>query len=140
VGPERLRLLRLALAGQSWSAIDEQEIRRGGISYTIDTVRDYARRHPGAALYYLVGADQVAKLGQWREAGELARAAEFVVIPRPGQEPVAMPEPFRARQLVGFPVGISSSQIRARLRAGLPIEHLVPGAVAEALANNRLYL
>ena len=49
--PERLRLLRLALAGKTWCEIDEQEIQRGGVSYTIDTVRDYARRFPrGAAL------------------------------------------------------------------------------------------
>ena len=44
--PERLRLLRLALAGKTWCEIDEQEIRRGGVSYTIDTVRDYAGRFP----------------------------------------------------------------------------------------------
>ena len=49
--PERLRLLRLALAGKTWCEIDEQEIQRGGVSYTIDTVRDYASRFPaGAAL------------------------------------------------------------------------------------------
>src|SRR5579863_5271590 len=56
---ERLRLLRLALAGQNWCEIDEQEIKRGGISYTIDTVRDYASRFPGAQLFYLIGADHV---------------------------------------------------------------------------------
>src|SRR5579859_1268857 len=49
-GPERLRLLRLALAGKSWCEIDEQEIRRGGVSYTIDTLRDYARRDPSAQI------------------------------------------------------------------------------------------
>src|SRR5262249_12127620 len=45
---ERLRLLRLALAGETWCDIDGQEIKRGGVSYTIDTLRDYAARHPGA--------------------------------------------------------------------------------------------
>src|SRR5512136_1165627 len=52
---ERLRLLRLALAGQAWCEIDEQEIQRGGVSYTIDTVRDYARRFPEAQRFYLIG-------------------------------------------------------------------------------------
>src|ERR1700746_2111209 len=52
---ERLRLLRLALAGQDWSEVDPQEIQRGGVSYTIETVRSYARRFPEAALFYLVG-------------------------------------------------------------------------------------
>src|SRR5713226_8978764 len=54
---DRLRLLRLSLAGKCNYEIDEQEIHRGGVSYTIDTVRDYARRFPQSELYYLIGAD-----------------------------------------------------------------------------------
>jgi nicotinate-nucleotide adenylyltransferase len=137
---DRLRLLRLALAGQPWCEVDGQEIQRGGISYTVDTLRDYARRFPEAQLFYLIGADHVPKLPQWRDAGELARWAEFVVIPRPGQATLPFPAPFRGRLLAGVPVGISSSQIRARVKAGLPVGHLVPASVAEAIGNNRLYL
>src|SRR5581483_2505220 len=137
---ERLRLLRLALAGWDWCEIDEQEIRRGGVSYTIDTVRDYVGRLSGAELFYLIGADQVSQLIKWRAAEELARLAEFVVIPRPGQNSAMVPAPFRGRQLSGFPVAISSSQIRSRVKAGLPLEPLVPRAVAEAIRNNGLYL
>jgi nicotinate-nucleotide adenylyltransferase len=139
-GTERLRLLRLALAGDPWCEIDDQELRRGGVSYTIDTVRDVAGRWPQARLFYLIGADHVANLPQWREADELARSAEFVVIPRPGEPEVSFPKPFRGRALAGFPLGVSSSQIRARIKAGRPIDHLVPAAVAEAIRNNRLYL
>jgi len=136
----RLQLLRLALAGNTQCEIDDQEVRRGGTSYTIDTLRDYVRRFPGAELFYLIGADNVAKLPLWREADELARLAEFVVIPRPGDEDRPFPAPFRGRQLAGFPIGVSSSQIRARVKAGLPIDQLVPPTVAEAVRNNRLYL
>ncbi len=137
---ERLRLLRLALAGQTWCEIDEQEIRRGGVSYTVETVRNYARHFPGAELFYLIGGDHVLKLPKWREADELARMVEFVVIPRPGQAASGLPAPFRGRDLAGFPLGVSSSQIRARVKAGKPIQHLVPAAVAEAIRNNGLYL
>jgi nicotinate-nucleotide adenylyltransferase len=137
---ERLRLLRLALAGKTWCEIDEQEIRRGGISYTIDTVRDYAGRFPQARLFYLIGADHLLQLPKWRAAEELAQLAEFVVIPRPGQAATPFPAPFRGRWLAGFPLGVSSSQIRERVKAGLPIDHLVPFLVAEAIRNNRLYL
>lgn len=138
---ERLRLLRLALAGWTWCEVDEQEIRRGGISYTIDTVRDYVARFPGGELFYLVGADQAAQLGKWRSADDLARLAQFLVILRPGQNGTALlPAPFRGRVLGGFPVGISSSEIRARVKAGLPLEPLVPKPVAEAIHNNGLYL
>ena len=86
----RLQLLRLALAGKSNCEIDDQEIRRGGTSYTIDTLRDYAKRFPGAELFYLIGADNAAKLNEWREANELAALAEFVVVPRPGVEGVSL--------------------------------------------------
>ncbi len=137
---ERLKLLRLALAGKEWCELDTQEINRGGISYTIDTVRDISVRHPEATLYYLIGGDHVAQLPKWREAAELARLVTFVVIPRPGQAKAPFPAPFKGQTLAGFPLGISSSQIRARVKSGLTVEGLVPAAVAEAIRNNRLYL
>ncbi len=146
---ERLRLLRLALAGRAWCEVDDQEIQRGGISYTVDTVRDYARRFAGAELFYLIGADHAGQLPKWREAEELAGLAEFVVIPRPGSAEGAyggkdlagpLPAPFRGRKLAGFPLGVSSSQVRARIKAGLPSDTLVPAPVAEAIRNNGLYL
>jgi nicotinate-nucleotide adenylyltransferase len=138
--PQRLRLLRLALAGEAASEVDDLEIKRGGVSYTVDTLRHYAGQFPGAELCYLIGADQAAQLPQWHEAGELARLAQFLVVPRPGEAPAAIPAPFRGRPLRGFPVAVSSSEIRARVKAGLPIVHLTPATVAEAIATNRLYL
>lgn len=138
--PERLRLLRLALAGNPRYAVDDQEIRRGGISYTIDTVREYVGRFPGATLFYLIGADHVPQLVKWRNANELATLIEFLAIPRPGAPPPDFPAPFRGRALQGFPLAVSASQIRDRIRRGLPIDLLVPGAVAEAIRNNRLYI
>jgi nicotinic acid mononucleotide adenylyltransferase len=62
------------------------------------------------------------------------------VIPRPGEPAVPPPGPFQVRTLRGFPLAVSSSQIRARVKAGQPIHHLVPPVVAEVIANNRLYL
>ena len=137
---QRLRLLRLALAGQTHCEIDEQEIARGGFSYTIDTTRHYANRFPEAQLCYLIGSDLVPQLSQWRAADELARRLEFIVIPRPGEPAFELPRPFRGRVLQGFPLGVSSSQIRQRVKAGLAIDWLVPPAVAEAISNERLYL
>lgn len=139
-GPRRLQMLRLALAGQNQCEVDDGELRRGGVSYTIDTARIYAERFPGAALFYLIGADHIGQLPRWREAAELARLLQFVVIPRPGQTPEEAPAPFRLQHLRGFPFAISSSQIRDRVRRRLSIEHLTPAPVIEAIRNNRLYL
>jgi nicotinate-nucleotide adenylyltransferase len=136
----RLQLLRLALSGKTNCEIDEQEIRRGGVSYTVDTLRDYAKRFSGAELFYLIGADNAAKLNEWREPAGLAKLAEFVAVPRPGGAPAIFPPPFRGRELKGFPFEMSSSQIRARVRAGLPVEHLVPPFVDGAIHAARLYV
>lgn len=136
----RLQLLRLALAGETAAEVDDQEIRRGGVSYTIDTVRRYRNDFPQAELFYLIGADHVGQLSKWRDAAELAKLVEFLIIPRPGETGPTPAAPFRGRVLRGHPLGVSSSEIRARCRAGLPIAHLTPPAVAEAIKNNRLYL
>ena len=135
----RLQLLRLALAGKTNCELDLQEIHRGGISYTIDTLRGYAQRFPGAELFYLIGADNADKLHAWREAEELAQLAEFIVVPRPGGGAANFHAPFRGRTLKGFPFGVSSSQIRARVQKNLPIENLVPPAVAEAIRTAQIY-
>jgi nicotinate-nucleotide adenylyltransferase len=137
---ERLRWLRLALAGQPNYEIDEQEVRRGGTSFTIETVRDYAKRFSQAELFYLIGADHVPTLPTWREAAALAQLVEIVVIPRPGEQSIPLPPPFRGRQLAGFPLGVSSSQIRRRLQEGKSVQGLVPDVVAEAIRNSGLYL
>ena len=91
-------------------------------------------------MFYLIGADHVPELPKWRDAGELAKLIEFVVISRPGKSAAPLPAPFRGGALAGFPLGVSSSQIRDRVRAGMPIDLLVGPAVAEAIRNNRLYL
>lgn len=136
----RLRLLRLALAGRPECELDDLEIRRGGVSYSIDTVRIFKERHSGAKLFYLIGTDHASTLGKWKESGELARLAEFVIIPRPGVAEVEAPPEFVTHRLLGFPLGVSASQIRERVRRGLPIDQLTPVAVAEAIRNNHLYL
>lgn len=135
----RARMLRLALVGKSICEVDEQEIHRGGVSFSIETVRDYRRRFPESELYYLIGADHVPTLPKWRDAEELARLAIFVVIPRPSDDSVPAPVPFRLQQMDGWPLQLSSSQIRARVRAGQPVDHLVPPAVADVISQHGLY-
>jgi len=137
---DRLRLLRLALAGRSDYEVDPQEIERGGVSYSIETVRNYSRRFPDAQLLFLIGADHIPTLPQWKDAGELAHLVRFLAIPRPGQAEAVFPAPFAGTTLHGHPLFVSASEIRARVKAGKSIEHLVTREVAEAIRNYRLYL
>src|SRR4029078_1310989 len=97
----RVRLLRLALTGYANYEIDDQEIQRGGASYTIDTVRSFASRFPGADMFYIIGADHVQQLPKWRGAPELARQVTFVVVPRPGSSAVGHQPTFRLHPLRG---------------------------------------
>jgi nicotinate-nucleotide adenylyltransferase len=135
----RLRMLRTALAGCESYEIDTQEISRGGISFTIDTVRDYLSRFPISELFYLIGADHVPTLTKWREADQLAGLVQFVVIPRPGELPAAPAPQFRLHTLGGWPIQLSSSQIRARVRNCLSVDRLVPPGVAEIIRNEQIY-
>jgi nicotinate-nucleotide adenylyltransferase len=145
---DRLEWLRLAFADEPRCEIDAQEIERSGVSYSIDTVRDYAARFPEAELFYLIGADHVPTLPEWREAAALAEAVTFVVVPRPdgsGESETGVaefPPTFRGAVLRGEPVAISASDLRDRLRAGEPIEEIenfVPAAVAAALKVRHSY-
>jgi len=135
----RAAMLRLALAGKTWAEVDLQEVERGGISYTIDTVQNFRERFPGADIFCLIGADHVAQLPKWRNAAELGKLVTFLIIPRPGEPPATGPAGFRMQWLQGHPLGVSASEIRARVKAGLPVDVLTGPLVAEAIRNNRLY-
>lgn len=139
---DRLAWLRLAFGDEPRCEIDAQEIERAGVSYAIDTVRDYAARFPEAELFYLIGADHVPTLPEWREAAALADAVTFVVVPRPGELETGVAEfplSFRGTVLRGKPAAISASDLRKRLRAGESIENFVPPAVAAALNVKHCY-
>jgi nicotinate-nucleotide adenylyltransferase len=139
-GHLRAQMLRLALAGRSYCEVDLQELDRGGISYTIETVQNCRTRFPSAQLAYVIGADHVPLLPKWRAASELGALMEFLVIPRPGQPEIPFPTGFKGRYLKGFSIAVSASQIRDRIKNGLAIDLLVGPDVAEVISHNDLYL
>jgi nicotinate-nucleotide adenylyltransferase len=138
-GKIRAAMLRAALAGRTWAEVDLQELERGGISYSVDTVGNFSARFKNAELFYLIGADHVGQLPKWRNSADLARLATFVVVPRPGEAPAVAPPGFTLHWLTGFPLGVSASEIRARVKAGLPVDLLTGPVVAEAIRNYGLY-
>ena len=135
---QRAEMLDAMVGGDERFAVDRLEIERGGLSYTVETLDEYARRHPDASRFLLVGADLVTQLPQWRDAGRLATLAEIVVLERDaGQEPAArMPA---SRWLRTRRVDLSSTEIRARCRQGLPIRGFVTDAVSRYIAAAGLY-
>lgn len=135
---QRAEMLEAMVAGDPRFAVDRLEIERGGLSYTVETLEEYARRHPDARRFLLIGADLVAQLPQWRDAERLAKLAEIVVLERDaGHEPA--PRATASGQLRTRRVDVSSTEIRSRSRQGLPIHGFVTDAVSRYIAAAGLY-
>lgn len=136
----RMRMLRLALTGLSWCTLSEVEVERGGVSYTVDTVRHLASQLTASRLFLLIGEDNLSGLSDWKDAHLLKQMVEFLVIPRPRGGRPSVLEGITLHELKGWPLDLSSSVIRQRVRDGLSVDHLVPPGVADVIRHNRLYL
>lgn len=145
-GAQRVEMLRRALAetGDRRFELCELELRRGGISYAVDTLRVLKAERPADELVWILGADQWARLGNWRQPAELAKLAEWAVYARPGYgEPELEPAlaEFRLHRFASAGAwDISSSAVRARLARGEDVSDWVPDKVIEYIRENRLYL
>ena len=148
---DRVAMLRLATTSQSEFGVSTLEIDRGGVSYTVDTLRQIGSQHAGAELFFLMGADSLADLPNWREPTEICRLATPLVVrradsPEPDFEGLrsfvsaARLEEIRAA-LVEMPATpISSSQIRQLIAEGGDWQSLVPASVVDYITARRLYL
>ncbi|MSR75933.1 MAG: nicotinate (nicotinamide) nucleotide adenylyltransferase [Planctomycetes bacterium] len=136
----RLQLLELAFADLPKFSIDRREIERGGLSYSIDTVRELHAEHPSHELVFLIGSDSLAELHRWREVATLLELAVFLVHPRSGHTgpfPVLQQFPqARVEFLSGPIIDISSTLVRERLALGLPLRGYVPESVELALREH----
>ena len=147
----RLAMVKLALAGNDVFGASDVEIRRGGVSYSVDTVERLARRHRGAALFFVIGSDTVPELPTWKQAGRLAELATLVVACRPDAPlPPATKlagtltrEQVRSLQehvLPMPPVGLASRDIRQRVAEGRSIRYMVPREVEQYIHAHGLYV
>ena len=133
----RLTMLRLAISRRPGLAVCDLELRRGGVSYTVDTVRQLQRDGTlGVRPGLVVGDDLGAELGTWREAEALFGMVELLIARRTRQPaPLAFPH----RRLANHPLPLSSSELRRRVRAGQVIRALVPDSVDAYIREHGLY-
>jgi nicotinate-nucleotide adenylyltransferase len=143
---ERLALLKLALDKDSRFCVDALEIRRGGLSYTIDTLQRLAMVHAQAELYLLVGADSALTLPQWKDVRAFRELCTVVICNRPGETDFRAGLPPELKELdLRYeympipPLAISASEIRKRVRMGKPVRYLVHDGVAEFIHKHSLY-
>jgi nicotinate-nucleotide adenylyltransferase len=142
-GVQRAAMLRLLTRGEPGFVVDPRELHRPGPSYTADTLRELSVEHPGAALFLVIGADQLSRLDTWYDSGEITRLATLAVAAREGQA-VQPPATWAGRTIawreLPLPrIDISATEVRRRLAAGEPVSPLVGEAVAGYIDQQHLY-
>jgi len=138
---DREAMVRLAVAGEPRFVVDRIELRRRGISYTLDTVRELAAAEPGTEWVLILGQDQYASLHTWRDWRELVGMVTLAIANRPDAEPAVNAQIAKVpHQMVSLPMmDVSSTEVRRRVAAGEPIAGLVPEAVARYIERRQLY-
>lgn len=144
---DRYAMTELAVADNPHFIVSDMEIKRTGVSYTIDTIRELHHQYADKELHFIIGADSVAQLHTWHNIEEMLEMTTFVAVWRPGYEG-AMEELVRhlgqrARErvlLLDTPVyDISSTEIRTRIREGRSLAGLVSGPVEQYIYEHGLY-
>jgi len=137
----RLAMTRLAVEGNPRFGVYDAEVSRGGVSYTVDTLRALRAEHPAAELVLLLGGDSLAGFPGWREPEAVLEMARLVVYRRPGFTEAGVPAEVlaRTRFVDAVPLELSGTAIRARLAAGRTVRYLVPDAVVAYAEAHGLY-
>ncbi len=146
-GAMRLEMCRLAIEGREGWQVSPMELERPGPSYTADTLDELAARYPGTALYFVTGEDMFLTLLDWHDPARILRRAVICAAPRSleglsrmqayGKKIEEAGGRVLVRDVAYLPV--SSTQVRAEVAAGRPIDRLVPPKVARFIAENSLY-
>lgn len=138
---DRLAMLRAAVEWDRRFEISDLELRRGGVSYTIDSARYFRAQFPDDQLYWIIGGDQLPKLHLWKDIAELATIVEFIFLERPGYPVRARPEipGLRLHRCDGHLLAISSTELRDRTRRNLSLDYFVPHKAIVYIRERRLY-
>lgn len=138
---ERLRMVKLAIRGKSAFKVSPIEIKRRGVSYTVDTLKQVRKQYPKAELFLIIGSDNLSEFRIWKSHKEIVRLATVVVYPRRRKIRPRLSGLPRSRILFlkGPLMRVSSSDIRSLLYQGRAIRHLVPAHVGRYIRSRSLY-
>jgi nicotinate-nucleotide adenylyltransferase len=137
---DRLGMVKLAVASDPHFAVSEIEQGRG-YGYTVESLQRLKLNYRGARLYLIVGADNIGEIKHWREPEEIFRLARVVAVRRPDYDLSPGNDPLLSKLVLfrGPEIGISSTDVRRRIRTGKTFRHLVPEKVAEYILQRGLY-
>ena len=139
----RVELLEAAVEDKPAFKINRCELDRGGISFTVDTVRRLKAAHPEDDFSWVIGGDQLQLLEKWKDIEELCGMMEFILRSRPGYEIDNDEIPdipgLRFSEVKSRMLDIASSDIRRRIAVGEPVKHLLPKAVNDLIVARNYY-
>jgi nicotinate-nucleotide adenylyltransferase len=135
---DRLAMVEAAVADVDGLVAGDAEIRRGGPSFTADTLATMVECYPGAELFTIVGDDAAAGLTTWERHEEVVAQSQLVVVDRPGA-PVELPHGYHWLRVEVPRLEVSSTDLRARVRDGRPLDYLVTEPVLGIIAGRNLY-
>lgn len=131
-----VNMVQLAIADNPLFGLEGIEIRRGGISYTYQTMQELHRLHPDTDYYFIIGADMVDYLPKWAHIDELVKLVTFVGVKRRGYTPASR---YPILWVDAPLIDISSTAVRDRVQAGRSLKYLVPDPVIDYIQKEGLY-
>ncbi|TWU26315.1 Nicotinate-nucleotide adenylyltransferase [Novipirellula galeiformis] len=147
---DRVQMLKLALSGDTHHEVDEREIERADVSYTVETVSQFLAEMPGTQFFLIIGSDSLATIRKWREPQRLLELITLAVVQRGGEAEIdfsvlqGLVDSDRidaiASQVIKMPViELSSSELRDRIAAGRSIRYRTPRSVEALIRARGLY-
>jgi len=141
----RLTMIQLAIKGNKYFSVSDMEIRRGGKSYTIDTVKEFKKEFAFGGLFFIIGSDLVGYLDAWKDFNEITKLVKIIVATRPGYplEDISARMATRHTGVTTMPIralDISAFEIRSCIRQNSSFRYFVPERVFRYINKERLYL
>jgi nicotinate-nucleotide adenylyltransferase len=138
---DRLAMVRAATEWDTRFEVSDFELRKGGVSYTIDSARHFKSLYPNDQLFWVIGGDQLPQLHLWKDIEELAKIVEFIFLERPGYPVKAAPAipGLRLHRCDGHLLAISSTELRDRTRRNLSLDYFIPHKAIVYIRDKALY-
>ena len=135
----RARMVELAIQGEPHWELCDLELRRSGVSYTVETLRELRRLYPAPhELFFIVGADSFQDLLHWKDPEEILKLCEWIVAPRPTFAlPKKLPSRFHLLQMT--PLTVSATELREKIERGEDTSDWIPDSVAAYMAREKVY-
>lgn len=136
---DRIKMVKLAIRGQKEFIASDLELKRGGISYTIDTLKVFKKNHSHSELILIIGADNLAQFRSWKSRKAILQLASLAVYRRKGFNWIFKNQDIKYYPIKGELSEVSSTEVRKRIRDGLSILSFVPRLVSIYIKQHSLY-